>query len=228
MEFAGGRKLVVPGEVIAEGMEYLPGDGTYRLGKKIIASKFGLLDKKGRLFRVIPVSGRYIPKEGDAVIAYVREVRFANWELDINSPYPAILLLGDAVDRFVDLTKESITQFYNTGDVLICKIKLVDESFNVYATMKAPGLRKLREGRIIEVEPTKIPRIIGKNASMIKMIKEYTKSQIFVAQNGRIWINGGNENLAIKAIKKVEAEAHTSGLTDRIKAMLEAEANGEA
>jgi len=223
-ELAGNRQIVAPGEVLAEGMDYLPGDGAYRSGKRIYASILGLAEFKGRLVRVIPLSGRYIPKKDDPVIAIVREVRYNTWELDINSPYPGIMLLGDALEKFVDLSKESLTKYYNVGDTLICKIKNVDDNMNVYLTAKGPGLRKLNEGRIIEVLPAKIPRIIGKNASMIKMIKEYTGSRIFVGQNGRIWIHGGNEDLAIKAIKKIEREAHISGLTDRIKEMLEKEA----
>ena len=223
-ELAGNRQLVTPGEVLAEGMDYLPGDGAYRRGSKIYASVLGLAEFRGRLVRVIPLNGRYIPKKNDPVIGIVREVRYNNWEVDINSPYPGILLLGDAVDKFVDLSRESLTKYYNVGDTVICKIKNVDDNMNVYLTTKGPGLRKLNEGRIIEVLPTKIPRIIGKSASMIKMIKEYTKSRIFVGQNGRIWIHGGNEDLAIKAIKRIEREAHISGLTDRIKEMLEKEA----
>ncbi len=236
MEFAGGRKLVVPGEIIEEGMELLPGPGTYRQGKYIRSLLLGLAEKRGRLIRVIPLSGRYIPKAGDDVIGIVEEVKFSNWVVDINSPYKAIMLLSDALDQYVDLGKESLTKYFNVGDTIICRIKNVDDNMNVFVTVKGPGLRKLREGRIIEVDPVKIPRIIGKQASMIKMIKEYTKSRIFVGQNGRIWINGGNEDLAIKVIKIIEREAHISGLTDRIRQILEEEAgrkeggadNGEA
>ncbi len=223
-ELAGNRQIVTPGEVLAEGMDYLPGEGSYRKGERIYASVLGLAEFRGRLVKVIPLSGRYIPKKDDPVIAIVREVRYNNWEMDINSPYSGIMLLGDGVDKFIDLNKEALTKFYNVGDTVICKIKNVDDNMNVYLTMKGPGLRKLTEGRIIEVFPTKIPRIIGKNASMIKMIKDYTESRIFVGQNGRIWIHGGNEDLAIKVIKKIESEAHTSGLTDRIKELLEKEA----
>ena len=36
------RKVVVPGEVIATGEDYLPGDGTKRRGEDVIAIRFGL------------------------------------------------------------------------------------------------------------------------------------------------------------------------------------------
>lgn len=56
---------------------------------------------------------------------------------------------------------------------------------------------------------------------MVKQIIEYTGANILVGQNGLVWINGGNMSLAAKAVKKVEEEAHTDGLTDRMAEWLE-------
>ena len=57
---------------------------------------------------------------------------------------------------------------------------------------------------------------------MLATLKKYTNCWIFVGQNGRIWIKGEDEkvNLLIKAIRKIEKEAHTFGLTQRIIKML--------
>jgi exosome complex component RRP4 len=92
----------------------------------------------------------------------------------------------------------------------------------VDVSMKGPGLRKLAGGRIIEVNTNKVPRIIGKQGSMIQMIKEATKCNITVGQNGLVWIDGDidGEIVAVDVIKKIEEEAHQSGLTDRIKEYL--------
>ena len=68
-----------------------------------------------------------------------------------------------------------------------------------------------------------------RNGSMIKMLKNLTGCNIFVTQNGRIWIRGDNikkERLLIDAINKINREAHTSGLTDRIEAYLKEKING--
>ena len=81
--------------------------------------------------------------------------------------------------------------------------------------------RKLYGGKIIDVKPSKVPRIIGKNNTMIKQLTEGTKSTIIVGMNGRIWIKGGDVALTTKAILRIQEEAHTSGLTDRIREMLE-------
>jgi exosome complex component RRP4 len=221
------RKLVTPGEKIVEGMDYLPGEGAHRSGSEIRASILGLAYTRDRLVKVIPLAGRYMPKRDDPVIGIVTEVRYSNWILDINSPYEALMMVGDASERFIDLKKDKLVNYFDVGDAAICKIKGIDDSMGVMVTAKGPGLRKLTDGRIIEVKPAKVPRIIGRNASMIKLIKEATGSKLFVGQNGRVWIEGGNEDLAIEVIRKIEREAHTSGLTDRIKEMLEGEQNGK-
>ena len=73
------------------------------------------------------------------------------------------------------------------------------------------------------VTPTKIPRIIGRKGSMISMIKQVTNCQIILGLNGVILVTGKteeDEELAITAIRKIEAESHTSGLTDRITQLL--------
>ena len=43
--------------------------------------------------------------------------------------------------------------------------------------------------------------------------------------NGIIWLKGGDVELATKAIMRIQTEAHVSGLTDRIKEMLEQQGN---
>jgi len=56
------------------------------------------------------------------------------------------------------------------------------------------------------------------------MIKQATGCRIIVGQNGIAWIQSEDpamEHLAVETIKKIEREAHISGLTDRIKSFLE-------
>ena len=78
---------------------------------------------------------------------------------------------------------------------------------------------KRNNGVVITIDPPKIPRVIGRDGSMIKMLKDLTKSNIFVTQNGRIWLKGediAHERLLIESIQKIAMEAHTVGLTDRM------------
>ena len=84
-------------------------------------------------------------------------------------------------------------------------------------SMRGPELRKLEGGTIISVDPNKVPRLIGKNASMVTLM-EGTGCRIYIGQNGLVWIKGepDAEVRLIKIIKKVEEEAHTPGLTKKI------------
>lgn len=216
------KEIAVPGETLAVGMDVLPGSGTYRDGEKIMANRLGLASIDGRTIKLIPLSGRYMPKTGDTIICKVIDVGFNGWRLDTNSAYSAMLSMKDATSEFIQ-RGANLTQYYDLGDYIVCKIVNVTSQKLIDVTMKGPGLRKLRGGRIIEVDSNKVPRIIGKQGSMVMMIKDATKCNISVGQNGLIWIDGEpmNELLAIQTIRKIEKESHTSGLTDKIKEYLE-------
>ena len=56
------KTIVTPGEEIAEGMDFLPAEGTFRDKDKIVSSGLGLINVNGRVIKTIPVSGIYIPK----------------------------------------------------------------------------------------------------------------------------------------------------------------------
>ena len=218
------KDIVVPGETLAVGMDNLPGHGTYREGENIIASRLGLVQLDGSAIKLIPLSGRYIPKKRDVIICKVIDVGFSGWRLDTNSPYSAMMSLKDATSDFIPRGAD-LTQFYALGDYVIGEIINVTSQKLVDVTMKGPGLRKLKGGRIIEVASNKVPRIIGKGGSMVSMIKEVTGCNISVGQNGLAWIQGTPEKelLAIRTIRKIENESHLSGLTDKIKEYLEKE-----
>ena len=216
------KDISVPGEVLGVGMDVLPGQGTYRDGEKVVAKRLGLVAIEGRAIKLIPLSGKYLPKPWDVIICKVIDVGFSGWRLDTNSAYSAMLSLKDATSDFVK-RGANLTEYYDLGDYILCKITNVTSQKLVDVTMKGPGLRKLKGGRIIEVDPNKVPRIIGKQGSMVTMIKDATKCNISVGQNGLIWIEGTPENelLAIQTIRKIEKESHLGGLTDKIKVFLE-------
>ena len=215
------RQLVIPGEVLAVGLDYLPGSGCYRVGNDIKAKLMGLVKVKERLVSVIPLAGVYIPKPGDGIIGTIEDMQSTFWILDINSPYDALLSLSEAVDEYVDIYKTDISVYYDIGDVVYAKVLTVSKSKNVTLTMNDYRAKKLIGGRLLTITPSKVPRLIGKEGSMIELIKNKTKCQIIVGQNGVVWLRGGVESLAAKAILMIERESHIAGLTDRISELLE-------
>lgn len=215
------KEIVVPGEELAKGMDYLPGDGTYRDNDIIRSNKLGLAIVEGRAIKIVPVSGVYLPKKGDTIIGTVADITYSGWIFDIGCAYRAMLSLKDATSDFIARGAD-LTKYYSFGDLVVAKIYNVTSQNLIDLTLKGPGLKKLTGGRIVKVIPNKVPRIIGKSGSMISMIKEATNCQIVVGQNGLIWVSGEPENeiIAVDTIKKIESESHKSGLTDEIQKYL--------
>ena len=216
------REVVVPGQVLATGMEFLPSHGTYRKDEQILANRVGVAVIDGKVIRTIPLSGKYLPKRNDVIIGKVIDIISMGWRVEFNSPYSGLVPIRDGTFEFVPKGAD-LSQYYDIGDYFVGKITNVSGQNLVDISIKGQGLHKLRGGRIIKVNTNKVPRIIGKKGSMVSMIKQATDCKITVGQNGWVWISGepAAENIAVLAIGKIEDESHIPGLTDRIKTFLE-------
>src|SRR5512136_1337838 len=216
------KQLVTPGEMLAEG-DYLPGENTYLEAGKIYASRIGLVDLDNKKVNVVALRAFYVPKPGDIVIGSVIEVGFNGWTVDIKSPYTALLRASDVLNRPFKPQNDELSQVLDSGDLIVAKIASYDRAHDPQLTVSEPGLGKITRGQLMRVTPTKIPRVIGRKGSMISMIKQETNCQIILGLNGVILVTGKSlvdEELAMNAIKKIEEESHTSGLTDRITQLL--------
>ncbi|MFH0862363.1 MAG: hypothetical protein V1875_04955 [Candidatus Altiarchaeota archaeon] len=229
------RDIVLPGQFLGEKMRcegacIQEGDRTFALVK-------GLARVDRNNITVIPLDGAYIPKEGDVIIGVIDIDLGGVYSVDIKAAYKCILKPlrdrgggggrggggrdrrggGRPPQRF----DEDEPQTFEVGDIISAKIAYVDE----VKEAKLMGPRKLAPSCMIRVKAKRVPRIIGKQKSMIDLIRKYTNSSISVGQNGLVWIKNGNVQLAIDAIRKVEAEAQTSGLTDRVTEYLKSRSN---
>ena len=210
------RKIAIPGEVIFKGEDYLPGEGTEKRGDEIVSLRFGLVEEVKNLVKVIPLSGVYQPRRGNVVIGKVEMITFNGWVIDINTAENAFLSLME-VPRYVN--KDDLKEVMDIGDMVVAKIYSVNKR-GTDLTLQANGLGKLEKGIIMNVNPNKVPRVIGKEGSMISLIKDETKCRITVGQNGFIWIGGDkidNELFAKKAILYIAENSLMSGLTDGMK-----------
>jgi exosome complex component RRP4 len=216
------KQLVTPGELLAEG-DYLPGENTYVEENKIYAQRIGLVDADNKKVNVVALRAFYVPKVGDIVIGTVTEVGFNGWTVDIKSPYTAMLRASDVLSRPFKPQNDELSAVLNQGDLIVAKIASYDRAHDPQLTVGEPGLGKITRGQLLHVVPTKIPRVIGRKGSMISMIKQETNCQVILGLNGVILVTGKtpeDEELAITAIRKIEQESHTSGLTDRITQLL--------
>lgn len=214
------REIILPGEVVDEKRGRKLGGGVYLEGDKVFAKVLGIPRISENEISVIPLSGTYLPTIGDRVIGVISEVEISGWLVDVNSPYVAFLPLAEAVDEFVDTSRTDISRYYDVDDIIFCKVSKVTKSKTVQVSMRDMLARKLYGGVVIKVTPSKIPRIIGKGGSMISLIKNKTKCDIYTGQNGIVWIRGEDKAKAIETILTIERESHIIGLTDKIEKML--------
>ena len=222
-------KVVVPGDFISDEVNRA-GEGTYVDNGKVYAMNYGIVSDKGAI-KVVALSGKYVPTRGDVVIGRIVEISYPFWIVDIASPYEARLHTSDfsrGAERRIDFS--NMSDYLDLGDLIIVKVLNVDTLMRVDLGLK-DEIKIGDRGRLVEISHTKVPRVIGRSGSMIKMLKDKCKCFIFIAKNGRIWIKGQEENmnLATQVILMIANEAHTSGLTDRVAHFLESykESKGE-
>jgi exosome complex component RRP4 len=217
------REIVIPSQLLGDISSSKAGQGTFIEKGKIYSERMGVLIKKSDQIKVIPLKGRYDPIEKDFIIGIIEEPLSSSWLVDINAPYPALLHTNEVP---WDVEFGETDKYLNRGDSIMAKILEVGLEKNIQITLKDHGLYKIKGGYLTNIEPSKVPRIIGKKGSMIALLKKYTKCRIFVGKNGRIWINGDNDNILklIKVIKKIESESIYYGLTDRIEDFLKKDA----
>tara|TARA_Y100000310_G_scaffold226949_1_gene229125 strand:- start:191 stop:874 length:684 start_codon:yes stop_codon:yes gene_type:complete len=217
------KSIVIPGEALAEGMDFLPGENTYRKDTKIYAKVLGLASLAGHVVKLTPLSGPYVPKVGDKIIAKVIDIAMSGWRLNTGTAYSAMMNMKDASSRFIR-NNEDLSQILAIGEYAVVKITKVTSQRLIDLTMKEPGLHKIAGGRIIKINSQKVPRVIGKQGSMISLIKDKTGCTVTVGQNGLVWIKGTDsekELLAEKAIKLIQEKSHQSGLTEKVQKFLE-------
>ncbi len=224
MEGSGAalRQIVIPGEVVG-GLGLKPGPGTFKSGSQILAAQLGIRSERDGCVTVIPLNGRYLPQRGDAVVGEVVDFGPSHWLVDINAPYPAPLHATESPWRveFGDTAR-----YLKVGDAVLAFVLSVDEIKRIQLTMQDRDARKLNGGMLVEISPMKVPRVIGKQGSMISLIKDLTHTRIYVGQNGRIWIDGPEDGAAtaVLAIRFIEERAQAFGLTEAVRDLLEREA----
>ena len=213
-----GRKLVLPGDLMETKSK--PGRGIFRSDGRIYASVLGHSSDKSGYINVNAISGRYNPKKGDKIIAICAETGPSVWRMDIGSSFNSTLHHSESGWKvpFGDTAR-----FLAIGDAIWAEVFMVDAAGSHQISLKKDDCRKLYSGNIVKINPTNVPRIIGKQGSMISLIRDNTKTRIQIGQNGYIWIDGEGENIALaqEAIETIDREATSEGLTKKIEKLLE-------
>ena len=102
------------------------------------------------------------------------------------------------------------------GDVMLARVQEVDEAHNIVITMKGVGLRKLKEGSILDL-PVNLAKVIrSDDDSILTSLKELSDCRIIVADNGRMWVDGEPKNISLvrEAIDLLVSSGHMSDITN--------------
>ncbi|MDG6994795.1 MAG: KH domain-containing protein [Nitrososphaerota archaeon] len=215
------RRYVIPGEVVARGN--LRADvNVARVGEKLVATRVGMAEVGHDVVRVIALSGPYIPRIDDLVVAKIIDYSAFAWEADMNSCFFGILPAASVFGRDFSPAKDSLTDKLAVGDMIAAKVIAFDRTRDPLLSISGPGLGRIPRGQVVRISPAKVPRLIGKKGSMIKTIESGTRSRMLVGQNGVVVIVGSAEDTlkAMDAINMVEQEAHSADLIERVQKML--------
>jgi exosome complex component RRP4 len=145
----------------------------------------------------------------------VVDITFNGWLIDFGGAQNAFLPVAE-VPRYIN--KNELREYLDFGDSVVVKVWDV-KSRGVDVSMKMRGFGKIEGGMIVSINPNKVPRVIGKEGSMVKIIKSATRCEITVGQNGKVWISGNSieEELATKKIIEFVAQnATVNGLTEKV------------
>lgn len=216
------RRYVIPGDVIATG-SLRPEQNVYQEGDRMISTCVGISEIFENTVKVIPLTGGYMPKANDLVIGKVIGTSPLSWEFDINSCFVGFLPAQDVFGRDYSPTKDELRQRLDIGDLVATRIANFDRSRDPLLTVQDRDLGKIEAGELVEISPSKVPRLIGKRGSMIQTIEMATRAMITIGQNGWVVIScEDSEGLlkAVQAVKMIDALAHTPNLTERVKSML--------
>ncbi len=218
-------KLVLPGEELDPDVEAQPPFVIEIDGRKI-ATVVGLYQEREGKKHFARLKGPYVPKPGDVVIGLVTGVGIMNWYVDLTSPYTGVLNVNDFLGRPFNPAIDDMSKMLRVGDYVKVKIVAFDKTRNPLLTVQGKDLGRIVTGTVVEIAPAKIPRVIGRKRSMLDMLEKETECKFFVAVNGRIHIECPNKELeaiAVLAVKMIEREAHTTGLTERVMKFIQEE-----
>lgn len=197
------KRIVVPGELITD-KNVKTGENVFIKGNCIYSSVLGILNESDDFVNVVPLNGPYTPVVNDAIVCIIKNVTNNGYIIDINSHSDCFL------------PKSLVTKELSAGQMLLARVKEVDGA----DVAELDNINILPLANIIAVPSVKVPRIIGKNNSMLNVLKKYTQSNIIVGRNGWIWCTSKNLALLENAINMIVNNSQKSNLTNTVEEYL--------
>ncbi len=193
------KRVVVPGELIEEKPLHLL--DTLIENNKTYATVISVYDDEKKT--LVPLEGLWYPARDERVVGVIEEAKLNTYTVQLNAPYKGII-----ISKFADTNMDN-------GDIIEAYVKELDKTGTV--VLSRP--RVMHGGKLVKIKPSKVNRLLGKADTMVKQISGGTGTLIVPGMNGVVWVKGGDIDLAIQAILRVQEEAHVTGLTARVGGM---------
>ncbi|MDD3177950.1 MAG: hypothetical protein PHR26_00350 [Candidatus ainarchaeum sp.] len=198
------KKIVIPGEFLTDQRKKL-GSNVFLLNNKVYSQVVGLLSESTDYISVVALNGIYKPNVNDGIILIVKD--------DLPNGY--VLEYNSFTDTF--LPKSMIKKELKKGQIIFARLSSVNDN----DTIDIDHINILPKGRLFNASPVKVPRLIGKNDSMLNLFKNLLKANIVIGKNGWIWYNCDNYLILENAINLIINNSQKSNLTNSIKEYIE-------
>ncbi|BCS90730.1 MAG: exosome complex component Rrp4 [Candidatus Micrarchaeota archaeon] len=190
------REIVLPGDIVI--VDEVNRDILYKDRDNLYATVISLYDPATKT--IVPLEQIWKPRVEEKVVGIVQELSRKGYIIWLHPLYKGVLRINKEL---------------KTGDAVYAEIKAINGG-----VIDLKLIRELSNYSIIKIKSTRIPRVIGKNSSMINQIKELSKSDIVVGMNGVIAVRGPNTEKVFSVLRLIEKEAHKTGLTEKVSKML--------
>lgn len=193
------RRIVVPGELVTSERKRI-GKHVYLRDGNIFSDSVGLVSENDTTVSVIPLEGKYEAEVNDVVVGVVVDEKISGYTVDLDSFYTSYI------------SKKSLRDPLKPSSVVSAKVMGVNELKEI----EIGSVRVLFGGEVLRVSPVKVPRVIGKDGSMLEVLKNGTGCMLVVGRNGLIWVKGGNVKLLQGALELIQHQAHSDNLTNKV------------
>ncbi len=142
------RRLVFPGEHVAMGEEYLPGEGTYEEAGDIYASQTGVLalDVREKVARVRSFNPPVELREGDIVLATVENLRSTMAIVEVHALEGVERGVSGETEGTIHISKvseeytEDLKDAFRLGDIVRARVIQVEPSLQLATNEKPLGV----------------------------------------------------------------------------------------
>lgn len=185
--------LVVPGQVIAEGDDFLRGHGTYveklQDTERLVASVCGHVERVNKLVSVIPVaSNLYQGHVGDLVVGRVVGIQATRWKVEIGDscrfavlPLSGVHLPGGVQRVRTQEDSREMRLLFQEGDLVTAEVHNMHQDGTLMLHTRSLKYGKVENGCLAVVPPSLIAR--RKNHFC-----DLDGITLLLGMNGYIWI----------------------------------------